>query len=90
LNWCKGIAIAFHRRIDAISINSALTGVNSGFVISGPEILRISVFVVPPGIDDVIQFKWSKIAIVLNGNKIISKIFNFKKEIYFNRLMAFR
>jgi hypothetical protein len=73
LNWCKGIAIAFHRRIDAIPVDSALTGVNSGLVISGPEILRLSISVVPPGINDVIQLKRGKIAIVLDKNKITNK-----------------
>jgi hypothetical protein len=43
--------------------------VNSVRVISGPEILRISVSVVPPGVFNVVKFKRSVIAIVLNENE---------------------
>ena len=68
LNWCKSITFAFHRRNGATSINSALTGVNSGLVISGPEILRISVSIVPPGVFNVIKFKRGVITVVLNEN----------------------
>jgi hypothetical protein len=70
-----------------------LTGVNSVRVISGPEILRISVFVVPPGVFNVAKFKRGVITIVLNVKqnnlKILFQFKFIKKEIYFNRLMAF-
>jgi hypothetical protein len=75
LNWCARVTIAFHRRIDAISINSALAGVNSGLVISSPEILRISVSVIPPGVFNVAKFKRGVVAIVLNENENHLKIY---------------
>ncbi len=45
-------------------IDSALAGVNAR-ITSGPEILRITVLVVPPGIGDSIKFEWRVVAIVL-------------------------
>jgi hypothetical protein len=45
-----------------------LTGVNSVRVISGPDILRISVFVIPPGVFHVAKFQRGVITIVLNEN----------------------
>jgi hypothetical protein len=70
LNWCTRVAIAFHRSIDAISVDSTLTGVNSGLIISSPEILRISVSVIPPGVFNVAKFKRGVVTIVLNKNKM--------------------
>jgi hypothetical protein len=70
-----------------------LTGVNSVRVISGPEILLISVSIVPPGVFNVAKFKRGVITIVLNVKqnnlKILFQFKFIKKEIYFNRLMAF-
>jgi predicted AAA+ superfamily ATPase len=65
--------------------------VNSVRIISGPEILRISISVVPPGIRNFIKFKWGVVTIVLNKYKIVENLFQFEliKEIYFYRLMTF-
>jgi hypothetical protein len=65
LNWQSNIAIAFKRIVNTTSVDSALAGVNSVRVISGPEILLISVSVVPPGVGDCIELQWSVVAIVL-------------------------
>jgi hypothetical protein len=45
-----------------------LTGVNSVRIISRPDILRISVFVVPPGVFNVAKFQRGVITVVLNEN----------------------
>ena len=64
LNRCRRITVAIDTGINAISIDSALTGVNS-WVAFGPEILRISTFVVPPTIWDCIKLQRGKVTIVL-------------------------
>ena len=66
MNGCARVAIAFHRRIDAIPVDSALAGVDSIRVVSGPKILRIAVPVVPPGVRNVIEFKRGVVTIVLD------------------------
>ena len=65
MNWSSRIAEAFQVSFDAISVDSALTRVDSGHVISGPNVLRFSVPVVPPGISDVTEFKWGIVTVVL-------------------------
>lgn len=67
MHWRHGVAVAFDGRIRAFPVNVALTGMGTG-VASGPEILRISVSVVPPGISDVTKLQRGKVAIVLIAN----------------------
>jgi hypothetical protein len=85
LNWRHGVAVAFDGRIRAIPVNVALTNMGTG-VASGPEILRISVSVVPPGVSDVTKLQWGKVAIVLitNYNLVYFKIISLIKIRYFN------
>jgi hypothetical protein len=60
--------------------------VNSVRVISGPEILRISVSVIPPGVFNGAKFKRGVITIVLSKNlnnlKIHFSLKFLKKEIF--------
>ena len=49
------IAVAFLARIDAVVVNAALTRV---FVVgTGPKVAFDSVSIIPPRLDDAIQFK---------------------------------
>jgi hypothetical protein len=47
LNWSSRIAEAFQVIFDAISVDSALTGMGIG-VVAGPKEFGISIFIVPP------------------------------------------
>jgi hypothetical protein len=60
----SGVAVAFHKRFDAISIDAALAGV-SVRVGAGPEEFVVSAFVVPPGKCDAVQLERGEEAIVL-------------------------
>jgi hypothetical protein len=64
LQWDGLVSVAPKRRIDAITIDSTLTDMNVG-VTAGPEILRISVSIIPPSIGDGIKFERSVVTIVL-------------------------
>jgi len=61
---CGLVVVAPKRRIDAVTIDSTLTDMNVG-VIAGPEILRISVSIIPPSIGDGFKFERSVVTIVL-------------------------
>jgi hypothetical protein len=68
---CSRIAVALHKRFDAISIDATLAGVDVG-VGAGPEEFVVSVFVVPPGKCDAVQLERGVEAIVLeNRNTFI-------------------
>jgi hypothetical protein len=64
LEWRSGVAVALDGRIDAIPVDSALTGVNAG-IVSGPKVLSVSIFVVPPTVSDAVQFQRGVETIVL-------------------------
>jgi hypothetical protein len=61
---CSRIAVALHKRFDAISIDAALAGVDVR-VGAGPEEFFVSVFVVPPRKCDAVKFERGVEAIVL-------------------------
>jgi hypothetical protein len=64
LHRCRGIAVALGRSFDTISVDSALAGVDV-CVHSGPKIFLVAVFVVPPGIGDIVELKYCEITVVL-------------------------
>jgi hypothetical protein len=75
---CSRIAVALHKRFDAIPIDAALAGVDVR-VGAGPEEFVVSVFVVPPGKCDAVQLERGVEAIVLENQKLRSfdRIINF-------------
>jgi hypothetical protein len=65
LNWSSRIAEAFQVIFDAISVDSALTGMGIG-VVAGPKEFGISIFIVPPRKRDVVKLKRGVVTFVLN------------------------
>ena len=66
LDECHGVAVTFCIGVDAIPIDSTLTGV---LIVVGvgtrPEVALGSIAIVPPRLDDAVQFERGAKAVVL-------------------------